>query len=60
MDNIIHGLPLVCVHRSFVSVDEVVALLAQAGLFELALDMASRFKLSTVPVFEALTARSVN
>ena len=43
----------------FVSADEVVTLLAQAGLFELALHVAGRFKLSTVPVFEALTARSV-
>ena len=44
----------------FVSADEVTALLAQAGLFELAIDISKRFSLSMVPVFEALTARSVN
>ena len=43
----------------FVSADEVTALLAQAGLFEMALDVAKRFGLSTVPVFEALAARLV-
>ena len=42
------------------SADEVTALLAQAGLFELAIDISKRFSLSMVPVFEALTARSVN
>ena len=33
------------------------SLLAQAGLFELAIDISKRFSLSMVPVFEALTAR---
>ena len=42
------------------SADEVTALLAQAGLFELAIDVANRFSLSMVPIFEALVARSVN
>ena len=39
------------------SADEVTSLLAQAGLFEMALDVADRFSLSTAPIFEALTAR---
>ena len=45
----------------FVSADEVTALLAQAGLFELAIDISKRFSLSMVPIFEALaaTCRSV-
>ena len=33
------------------------SLLAQAGLFELAIDISKRFSLSMVPVFEALVAR---
>ena len=41
------------------SADEVTALLAQAGLFELAIDISKRFSLSMVPIFEALTARLV-
>ena len=36
------------------------SLLAQAGLFELAIDISKRFSLSMVPVFEALTARLVS
>ena len=44
----------------FVSADEVIALLAQAGLFELAIDISKRFSLSMMPVFEALAARSVS
>lgn len=44
----------------FVSADEVTALLTQAGLFELAIDISKRFSLSMVPVFEALAARSVS
>ena len=43
----------------FVGADEVTALLAQAGLFELAVGVASRFNLSKEPVLEALTARLV-
>ena len=43
----------------FVSADEVTALLARAGLFELAIDISKRFSLSMVPIFEALAARSV-
>ena len=43
----------------FLSADEVTALLAQAGLFELAIDISKRFSLSMVPIFEALAARSV-
>ena len=35
------------------------SLLAQAGLFELAIDISKRFSLSMVPVFEALAARLV-
>jgi hypothetical protein len=38
----------------------VTSLLAQAGLFELAIDISKRFSLSMVPVFEALAARLVN
>ena len=34
-------------------------MLAQAGLFELAIDISKRFSLSMVPVFEALAARLV-
>ena len=44
----------------FVSADEVIALLAQAGLFELAIDISKRFSLSMMPVFEALAARSIS
>ena len=43
----------------FVSADEVTALLAQAGLFELAIDISKRFSLSMVAIFEALAARLV-
>ena len=43
----------------FVSADEVTALLVQAGLFELAIDISKRFSLSMVPIFEALAARLV-
>ena len=43
----------------FVGADEVTALLAQAGLFELAVGVASRFNLSKEPILESLTARLV-
>ena len=52
-----HVLPLL---GPFVSADEVTSLLAQAGLFELAIDISKRFSLSMVPVFEALAARLAN
>ena len=41
----------------FVSVDEVVALLVQVGLFDTAIDTALRFSIPLMPIFESLAAR---
>ena len=41
----------------FVSVDEVVALLVQVGLFDTAIDTALRFNIPLMPIFESLAAR---
>jgi len=48
-----------CVYPAgpFVSVEEVVALLVQTGLFDTAIDIALRFSISMFPIFEALAAR---